>query len=85
MTPQKRSDDISPYYKAFGWFLATAAVINILVAQWRTTALTWIDFAVVVALIVGALALVRPRAFDQLVKRGADMLPWTKYKLPPEG
>lgn len=80
MTPKRDpATDISPYYKGMG-FLILLGTFGLQFARlWRNQPFTWIDFGMVVVAIVSMLGLIRPTAFDAIVRRAAAWLPWTKY------
>lgn len=75
MTKPPPEENIGPYYMAIG-----AACIGALVwiLHGKTGPTSWQDIAVYVLLGLLALAFLRPRAFDVVVRRVATALP-TKY------
>lgn len=73
------SEDIGPFYKALGAVGFLGALAFILMGRRSGTPLTWQDFAVIGIIALLVLSLIRPRAFDETVKRIATWLPFTKY------
>lgn len=77
--PVPPEDDIGPAYKALAAVLAIAGAGLLLLHAKTGHTSTWIDFGQFAVLALLVLALVRPKAFDGLVKTLADKLPFFKF------
>lgn len=80
MTPKRDpTTDISPYYKGMGFLILLGTLTLQGLRVWRSQPFTWIDVGMVGVSTVAMFGLIRPPAFDAIVRRAAAWLPWTKY------
>lgn len=81
MTPHRRdpATDIGPYYKGIGLLVLLGTFALLGIKSWRGDPFTWIDFGLAALGLLALLALIRPVAFDAVVRRLAAWMPWTKY------
>ncbi len=86
MTPHRRdpSSDIGPYYKGIGLLVLLGTFGFLGIRVWRGEPFSWVDFGMAAMAFLAVLALIRPAAFDVVVRRLAAWLPWTKYQEPPK-
>jgi hypothetical protein len=73
-------DNIGPFYKAYAafWGVVGGGLLIIHAVQGRSS--TWIDFGILVSIIMLIIGLARPSKFDAAVKTAADAIPLLKFK-----
>ena len=75
-------EKIGPFYQFLGALLALGAVVIAVLHAKADHGLTGYDIALIAILVSAALALLRPKWFDNFAKEMADKIPFLAYRKP---